>query len=81
MIVAICILVVVFALAVTDVVTRKVPTTRGHDVRQPTKDERLANWELRRGRHRAEQRLRECRVDQAFDARASVQPKITPRLP
>ncbi len=43
--------------------------------------DRLAQWELRRGAWRASERLRQHRAQAAFDARASVQPKITPRLP
>lgn len=47
----------------------------------PSEAERLASWEIRRGRWLAEQRLRAERVKQQFDACCSVQPKITPRIP
>jgi len=47
----------------------------------PAAAERLAEWERRRGEHRAQQRLREARVAQAFDELAGVRPAISPRLP
>lgn len=49
--------------------------------RQPDPVDRLAQWERRRGEYLAEQRRRQHRATIAFDQRATVQPKITPRLP
>ena len=62
------------------------------DDRQPTPVDRLAGWELRlgeylaqqhiqRGQHRAQERLRQHSSRLAFDSRATVQPKVTPKLP
>lgn len=51
------------------------------DDHQPSDVERLAAYERRRGEYLAAERLRHARVAQAIDARASVQPKVTPRLP
>lgn len=51
------------------------------DFTQIDKVDRLASWELRRGRYLASERLRHARIAQAIDARATVQPKVTPRLP
>ena len=48
---------------------------------QPSEAERLAQYERRRGEYLAAERLRHARVAQAIDARATVQPKVTPRLP
>lgn len=47
----------------------------------PTEAQRLAMWERRRGEYLAEQRLRQARVSQLIDMRASVRRKITPMLP
>lgn len=49
--------------------------------RQPSPVDRVAAWERKMGEWRAEQRLRQHRALVAFDERATVQPKITPRLP
>jgi len=57
------------------------PPSRWTGCDPPTRAQRLANYELRLGQHRAEQRMRAERVDQLFDERASVQPKVTPKLP
>lgn len=46
-----------------------------------TEEERLAEWERRRGEHLAQERLRQARVHRDFDARATVQRRIKPRLP
>lgn len=54
-------------------------TTTG--MRPPSDAERLAEWERRRGEWRAAERLRQHRVQTAFDARASVHPVTRPRLP
>lgn len=51
------------------------------DDHQPTVAERLAAYERRRGEFLAAERLRHARIAQAIDARATVQPKVTPRLP
>jgi hypothetical protein len=51
------------------------------DDSEPSPADRLAAWEIRRGRFLAEQRHRAERVRQAIDARATVQRKIVPRLP
>lgn len=48
---------------------------------QPSEAERLAQYERRRGEFLAAERLRHARVAQAIDARATVQPKVTSRLP
>ena len=46
-----------------------------------TESERLADWEIRLGKHRAEQRLREARFNAAFDYRVTQNLAIKPRLP
>lgn len=51
------------------------------DDRQPQPVDRLAAWERRMGQHKAERRMAEYRARIAFDERATVQPKISPRLP
>lgn len=51
------------------------------DDRQPWPEERLAQWERRRADYMAAERLRHARIAQAIDARATVQPKVSPRLP
>jgi len=51
------------------------------DDRQPSAIDRLAAWEVRRGAYRARERIRQESARIAFDERASVQPKVTPRLP
>ena len=49
--------------------------------RQPQPVDRLAAWEVRLGAYRARERIRQESARIAFDERASVQPKINPRLP
>lgn len=56
------------------------PRRRAND-RVPTPAERIALWEIRAGQERARVRMRQEAIDQAFDHRASVQPKVTPKLP
>lgn len=56
------------------------PRRRAND-RPQTPVERLAQWDRRMGVYRAEERLRAHRAMIDFDARASVQPKFTPKLP
>lgn len=56
------------------------PRRRAND-RQPTPVERLAQWDLRMGAYRAEERIRQHRAMIDFDHRAAVQPKVTPKLP
>jgi len=51
------------------------------DDSQPSPVDRLAAWERRMGQHRAERRMAEYRARIAFDERATVQPRIVPRLP
>ena len=59
------------------------PPSRWHRCQPMNDAERLAAFEIRMGRWRAEERMRRARVDQLFDERASatVKPKVTPRLP
>lgn len=59
---------------------RHTRTTTPND-RQPSPVDRVAAWERKMGEWRAEQLRRQYRAQIAFDERASVQPKITPRLP
>ena len=47
----------------------------------PLPMDRLAAWELRLGEHKAQERFRQARVDMLFDERATVQAKVSPRLP
>ena len=47
----------------------------------PLPMDRLAAWELRMGEHKAQERFRQARVDMLFDERATVQAKVSPRLP
>lgn len=57
--------------------------TENRAPRVPSAAERCAEWERRRGEHRAQQRLRdECRLHR-FDALAAarVRPAFRPRLP
>lgn len=61
--------------------TIKATRTTAPNDRQPSPVDRVAAWERKMGEWRAEQRLRQYRAQIAFDERASVQPKITPRLP
>jgi hypothetical protein len=49
--------------------------------RQPQPVDRLAAWEIRLGAYRARERIRQESARIAFDERATVQPKINPRLP
>ena len=51
------------------------------DDRQPQPVDRLAAWERRMGEWRAEERRRLYRAQVALDERATVQPKIVPKLP
>ncbi|MGH8121296.1 MAG: hypothetical protein ACREPT_00815 [Rudaea sp.] len=57
------------------------PRSPWHGCQPPTDAERLAQWEIRRGRERATQRLRAARVQQVFDLRAGVRAAINPKLP
>jgi len=59
----------------------KASRTVNTDTRQPSAIDRLAAWEVRRGAYRARERIRQESARIAFDERASVQPKINPRLP
>lgn len=54
---------------------------RSAGTRVPTPAERAAQWEVRLGQHRAEQRLAAEARAQAFDARHIVRPVVSPRLP
>jgi hypothetical protein len=47
----------------------------------PSDYDRLAAYEIRLGQHKAKQWLRNQRIAQVFDSRATVQPKVTPKLP
>lgn len=49
--------------------------------RPPSPVDRLAAWEIKMGQHRAQERLRQHSSRLAFDSRATVQPKVTPKLP
>lgn len=71
-------LLIASALAWTALSTHRRPSPSD---RQPSNVERIAQWERRMGEWRAAERLRQHSAAQAFDARASVQPYITPRLP
>jgi len=51
------------------------------DDRQPSAIDRLAAWDERMGAYRARERIRQESARIAFDERATVQPKIQPRLP
>jgi hypothetical protein len=57
------------------------PPSRWQGCHAPTEYERMAAYERRLGEHKASQWMRNERVAQAFDARAAVQPKVTPKLP
>jgi hypothetical protein len=57
------------------------PPSRMQGCTPQSKAQRLAEYEIRMGQHRADERLRAERVDQLFDQRATVQPKINPQLP
>lgn len=57
------------------------PPSRMAGCTPPTKAERLALYERRLGEHRAQERLRDARIEQLCDERAIVRPKITPKLP
>lgn len=47
----------------------------------PSEAQRLAQWELRLGQHRAAERLRAERVQRVMDMRATVRVKYNPNLP
>lgn len=57
------------------------PPSRWAKCKPQTPAERLAQWEVRRGQDRAEQRLREARMAQAFDYRSTLNLAIKPKLP
>ena len=59
------------------------PPSRWQGCHAPTDYERLADYEIRLGKHKAAQWLRNERIAQAFDARTSesVRPKYEPKLP
>lgn len=46
-----------------------------------TEAQRLADYELRLGQHKAAERLRQARAAQVFDQHAIVRTKIEPKLP
>jgi len=61
--------------------TIKYTRTVNTDTRQPSAIDRLAAWEVRRGAYLARERIRQESARIAFDERATVQPKVVPRLP
>jgi hypothetical protein len=46
-----------------------------------TEADRLADWEIRLGQHKAQERLRQARAAQLLDERAIVRTKVAPKLP
>lgn len=61
--------------------TIKYTRTVSTDTRQPSAIDRLAAWDERMGAYRARERIRQESARIAFDERASVQPKVCPKLP
>ena len=61
--------------------TIKATRTTAPNDRQPHPVDRVAAWERRMGEWRAEERRRLYRAQVALDERATVQPKIVPKLP
>jgi hypothetical protein len=57
------------------------PPSKWSGCDQPSDYDRLAAYEIRLGQHKAKQWLRNQRIAQVFDSRATVQPKVTPKLP
>ena len=57
------------------------PAPRMAGCTPPTEADRLAAYERRLGEHKAQERLRQARALQVFDDRATVRPKISPKLP
>jgi hypothetical protein len=47
----------------------------------PTAYERMAAYERRLGEHKAQNWMRNERIAQVFDSRATVQAKVAPKLP
>jgi len=61
--------------------TIKATRTTAPNDRQPSPVDRVAAWERRMGEWRAEERRRLYRAQVALDERATVQPRIVPKLP
>jgi len=59
----------------------KASRTVNTDTRQPSAIDRLAAWDERMGAYRARERIRQESARIAFDHRATVQAKVSPRLP
>lgn len=57
------------------------PPSRWQGCHAPTDYERMASYERRLGEYKAQQWMRNQRLAQAFDARATVQVKVSPKLP
>lgn len=57
------------------------PPSKWQQCQPMTDAERLAAFEIRMGQWKAAERMRAARVAQVFDDRATVRPKIQPKLP
>lgn len=57
------------------------PPSQWEGCHAPTAYERMALYERRLGEHKAQQWMRNERIAQVFDQRATVRQKFTPKLP
>lgn len=57
------------------------PPSRWQYCQPLSEAERKAYYEIRLGQHKAAERMRQARVAQVFDDRATVRAKIQPNLP